>query len=140
MSDSKQKMEMRRALFEAWLNKNVIQDIPGCADFDEETGKYKSKLLSAMFVAWEAAWLLSENSKWISVEEALPPLGVPVFGIYEGKIGIFDRYEEGGEWFWCRCEGMNGDGSFSDSYMDNHYPLTHWLPLPSPLIVKKEEG
>ncbi|MDE2021258.1 MAG: DUF551 domain-containing protein [Patescibacteria group bacterium] len=66
---------------------------------------------------------------WISVKEKLPEMGVRVFGVVDGQIGVFARGDAGDDtWLWGNCYGCI-DG---DALMDDEYDVTHWMPLPEP--------
>ena len=65
----------------------------------------------------------SNATGWISVNDKLPELGVPVlmrvtcgshYNVEEG------HYKGGSEWVNCWCSIRT----------ENLYPVTHWMPLP----------
>ncbi|WEE38370.1 MULTISPECIES: DUF551 domain-containing protein [unclassified Acinetobacter] len=78
--------------------------------------------------------------KWISVNEQLPELGVPVmagsksFGLGEFDWWFFERFADGDVWLWSRLNSSSLRGDFE---CDDDYHITHWMPLPEP---PKENG
>lgn len=76
--------------------------------------------------------------KWISVEDRLPEIGVPVWIDAEGQAGIGARCDmNDGTWMWgfALSPPYWDDESSSwviDGYdCENEYPSS-WMPLPSP--------
>lgn len=86
----------------------------------------------------KAGW--AEMSKWISVDDSLPPidqicwLRFPNGVIFMGGRGDFDSED----WLWGRLYDSPSYNPFSgewhgDIEMDDDYEVTHWMPLPEPL-------
>ncbi|HHE3615085.1 TPA: DUF551 domain-containing protein [Pasteurella multocida] len=73
-----------------------------------------------------------ENEKgWISVDEQLPEVETPVIAFCEGEYGehyaIASREIADGEYFWV---AINQNGPIYDLAIN----VTHWQPIPRPLI------
>lgn len=79
------------------------------------------------------------DSGWISVDERLPELKVPVFaGEYiNGKFvwWIFERYDDADGWLWSRYQG----DLESDAYAGD-FNITHWRPLLTEPCKKTQGG
>jgi len=74
-------------------------------------------------------------TEWISVEDRLPGLDVPVW-LYEPDRGVWvgGRSDGGEGWLWCNCCGTqfmrNGAWEAQEFDMDDDYMPTLWMPLP----------
>lgn len=70
---------------------------------------------------------------WISVENRLPELDIPVWLACGENIFIGCRSEDGDGWLWCDCCGSQyWDGKKWESFNaePDDYSPTHWMPLP----------
>jgi hypothetical protein len=75
---------------------------------------------------------------WISVEDRLPELDVPVLAFYHGGIGAVFRGE--GDDGWLLSAHHMGLLDDLDSYeCDDNYEVTHWMPLPAPPLAAVKE-
>jgi hypothetical protein len=84
---------------------------------------------------------------WISVDEKLPDMDMPVWLYGDGGAFIGGRsYVGDGEWGWCNSYNqfwLERDGSWSaDLAYDDDYHVTHWKPLPEipSLDIAMREG
>jgi hypothetical protein len=72
---------------------------------------------------------------WISIDERLPELDIPVWLACGDNLFIGCRNDDGDGWLWCNCYGsMYWDKtkwSSFDADADDYLP-THWMPLPTP--------
>jgi hypothetical protein len=80
-------------------------------------------------------------SEWVRVEDALPPLGVPVWVFLPdlGQPVIGCRVESSTGWLWARCyRNFDWYWSCSERAWKAHcevydgYEPTHWQYLPQP--------
>lgn len=79
------------------------------------------------------------ESKWISVDEKLPDLGIPVWLFEEGRIYMGGRCDDSEGWLWGQAydEPYIDNGVWkSELYVDDEYKPTHWQPLPQPPAVE----
>jgi len=86
-------------------------------------------------------WLEQHNKEqgWISVDDELPELEVPIWIYVNGRILMGCRSNYAGEgWVWCRLYDMpfymkhRDDKWDFEPYSDDDYQPTHWKPLPKP--------
>ena len=76
---------------------------------------------------------------WINVVDALPEINEEmdssdnVLAICDGKLCVMaysyiDDGEDNSGYEWCNCYG----DIYGDTYFDDDYKVTHWMPLPKP--------
>ena len=75
----------------------------------------------------ENAALREKVPQWISVEDRLPELGVPVLVNY---IGTDELPSADGVVVWTDWGALWWEGSLADSESEVTVPITHWMPLP----------
>jgi hypothetical protein len=89
-----------------------------------------------------AALRRERDERWISVDERLPDIGMPVWIMLEsGRMIVGGRGVNGDEWHWCRCYG---DFYYDKGWktrrleMDDDYKVTRWRPLPMALAAAQK--
>ena len=75
----------------------------------------------------ENAAMREKVPQWISVEDRLPELGVPVLVNY---IGTDELPSADGVVVWTDWGALWWEGSLADSESEVTVPITHWMPLP----------
>ena len=76
---------------------------------------------------------MNTQTQWISVKDRLPEPDIAVFGLQNGRIGIYSRYDDGEFWYWSIAESLYlYDIHDLDFVSDDEYEVTHWMPLPEP--------
>lgn len=72
--------------------------------------------------------------KWISVNERVPEMEVPVLVISEpwpSQISAAMRFDGGEGWLWAVSQGYHRTLNDKDSYeCDDDYKFSYWMPLP----------
>lgn len=76
----------------------------------------------------ENAALREKVPQWISVEDKLPKLGVPVLVNYIGADDGLPHAD--GVAAWAEWGAVWWEGSLIDSENEVTVPITHWMPLP----------
>jgi len=67
---------------------------------------------------------------WIDVNDKLPDYDVNVLGIMEsGSICVLSRCEDDDGWLWG-CAEQGHDLRNADTFTDDVYEPTHWMPIP----------
>lgn len=98
-------------------------------------------------VVWERDRLRQTAGKaagWVSVDDSLPDMDVPVWLQTDHGVLIGLRTDAGDEgWLWGRCYSapwINRDGVWvADGECDDDYHATAWHPLPVPPKVSGED-
>lgn len=80
---------------------------------------------------------------WVSVDDALPELGIPVWLKTGHSVFIGGRVDHPDGWLWGRCyyePWINKDGEWEGDIecYDNHM-VTAWHPLPVPPVTMTED-
>jgi hypothetical protein len=82
-------------------------------------------------------------SEWISVEDGLPLLDVPVWTLCKGELALGCRVSKAGRWYWHRCYTTFGWHWMPDKHtwktyyeVGEYYEPTSWQYIPQPLEVK----
>ena len=60
------------------------------------------------------------KANWISVEDDVPDIGVPVYGFCKGGVSYVVCFRSVIDWYVSETERGIGD------------LITHWMPLPDP--------
>jgi hypothetical protein len=85
------------------------------------------------------------SRKWISVEDGLPPLDLPVWTFHKGYLMLGCRVGTAAKWRWHRCYTAfdwcwRPDRDTWKTYyleeVDHSFKPTHWQYLPNPPEVK----
>ena len=107
-----------------------FKDCSGCKCFHYENCPERLEADAADLIerlTAENAALREKVPQWISVEDRLPELGVPVLVNY---IGTDELPSADGVVVWTDWGALWWEGSLADSESEVTVPITHWMPLP----------